>query len=67
MMATTEYDETDIMRSDKIALSVFVDTVKIEITCKSEYEAQVLFDDLVDRMKSGQSITIEPGRAETNG
>ena len=48
-----------------LALTVLFDTVKIEITCSSAYESQVLFDDLSERFLAGESITIEPSRRKT--
>lgn len=61
-MADEETEET-ICKQDNIAITVLWDTVKIEITCSSDYEAQVLFDDLVERFETGQTISIEPVRA----
>jgi hypothetical protein len=42
----------------KLALSVLFDTVAIEIICGDDYEAQVLYDDLVERMQKGEGITV---------
>lgn len=43
-----------------ITLKVLFDMVSIEITCDSNYEAQVLFDDITERTAQGQQIIIEP-------
>jgi hypothetical protein len=48
----------------KLAIGVFVDVVKIEIVCGSEYEAQVLYEDLTERMQSGEAITLSAAAAE---
>lgn len=42
----------------KIAVSVLWDTVKVEIICGDDYEAQVLYDDLTDRLQKGEGITL---------
>ena len=42
----------------KIAVSVIFDVVHIELICGDQYVAQVLLDDLVDRLKSGEGITL---------
>jgi hypothetical protein len=34
------------------------DIVKIEVICGDNYEAQVLYDDICDRMKAGEGITL---------
>jgi hypothetical protein len=42
----------------KIAVSVIFDTVKLEIICGDDYEAQVLYDDLIERLRSGEGISL---------
>jgi hypothetical protein len=42
----------------KIAVSVLFDVVTVEIICGDAYEAQVLFDDLIQRLQSGEGITL---------
>ena len=42
----------------KVLISVMFDVVSIQISCDDEYMAQVLYDDLVDRMKSGDGVAI---------
>jgi hypothetical protein len=42
----------------KVAVSVVFDIVKIEVICGDDYEAQVLYDDICDRMKAGEGITL---------
>ena len=51
---------TDLV-GQKIAVSVVFDTVKIEIICGDDYAAQVLYDDLVDRLQNGQGIKLAVG------
>lgn len=49
-----------IVHAPNISLSVLFGRVQIEIDCKSDYEAQVLFDDLTERLEAGQEISIKP-------
>jgi hypothetical protein len=42
----------------KTCVSVLLDTVNIEIVCGDGYEAQVLFEDLVERLQRGKTISI---------
>lgn len=42
----------------KVAVSVLFDTVTIEIICGDDYMAQVLYDDLLDRLRRGEGITV---------
>lgn len=42
----------------KLAISVLFNTVSVEIICADGYEAQVLYDDLVERMQSGEGICL---------
>ena len=42
----------------KIAVSVMFDTVKLEVICGDDYEAQVLYDDLIERLRSGEGISL---------
>lgn len=44
--------------SQKLAVSILMDTVTIEIICGDAYAAEVLYDDLVDRLRSGEGITL---------
>lgn len=48
---------TDIV-GRKVAISVLFDVVKVEIICTDGYEAQVLYDDLIERMKSGDGFSL---------
>jgi len=52
--------------SRKIVIGVLFDTVTIEVICGDEYEAQVLYDDLVERMKSGEGISLSIKPSEAN-
>lgn len=42
----------------KVAIGVLFDTVTIELICGDDYAAQVLYCDIVERMQSGQGITL---------
>lgn len=42
----------------KVAVSILWDTVKLELICGDDYAATVLFDDLIDRLKAGEGITL---------
>mgnify|MGYP001597966348 FL=1 len=58
------------MVGKKVAVSVLFDSVNIEIICGDDYLAQVLYDDLIDRLRSGKGITLALGQATpevTNG
>ena len=54
-------DEEALCHQEKIAVTKKLCTVAIEITCRDEYEAGVLFDDIVERFNAGQTLSIEPG------
>lgn len=51
----------------KVAVSVRFDTVSIEVICGGDYEAQVLYDDLIDRLRNGEGFTISLEQAEAVG
>lgn len=42
----------------KVAVSVLFDIVKIEVICGDFYEAQVLYDDLIERLQAGEGISL---------
>jgi hypothetical protein len=46
----------------KVAVSVRFDTVCVEIICGDDYLAQVLYDDLTERLQKGEGITIGLGQ-----
>ena len=41
-----------------LSLSVLFDTVTIQIRCGDSYEAQVIYDDLVERARSGDGFSL---------
>lgn len=47
-----------LLSGKKLAVSVMFDVVKIEIICGCDYEAQVTYDDLLDRLKRGEGLTL---------
>lgn len=49
---------------DSINVSVVFSTVRLEIECKSEYEAQVLYEDVVERLTNGGQLGITPGKPQ---
>jgi len=42
----------------KMGVSIMYDTVSIDIICGDEYFANVLYEDLIERLQSGEEITI---------
>lgn len=42
----------------KLAVSVLFNTVEISLICADAYEAQVTFDDIVDRLRRGEGLTL---------
>lgn len=42
----------------QMEIAVLFDVVEIKIHCGDDYEAQVMYDDIVERMQSGQGITL---------
>ena len=54
----------ELLHAQNISVSVFLNTVKIEIECGGDYEAQVLFEDLIERLQDGQEISITPTRPD---
>jgi hypothetical protein len=53
-----------LLGGKKMAVSVLFDVVKLEIICGDDYEAQVLFEDLIDRLRDGQDIQLSVANAE---
>ncbi len=52
-------DKREIIATpQKLAVSVSFDVVTVEIICGDEYAATVLHDDLIDRLKSGEGLTL---------
>ena len=47
-----------LLVSLEMAIGVLFDAVTIEIICGDDYEAQVLYDDLNERLQAGESITL---------
>jgi hypothetical protein len=47
----------------KVAISVLFDVVSIEVICGDDYLAQVLYDDLVDRLQKGEGFSLGLGQA----
>ena len=47
-----------LLSGKKLGVSVLFDVVKIEIICGDDYEAQVTYDDILDRLKRGEGLTL---------
>lgn len=45
----------------KMAIGVLFDTVTTEIICGDDYAAQILYDDIVERVQSGQVVSLSLG------
>jgi hypothetical protein len=59
--------ERDTRVGDSINVSVVFNTVRIEIECADEYQAQVAYDDIVQRMQNGGKLAISYGRHPGQG
>ena len=46
------------MQPGQCAIQIEDDAVAIIIRAKSKYEAEVLYDDLIERMKSGEGVSV---------
>lgn len=42
----------------KVVVSVMFDTVSIQIICGDGYDAQVLYEDISDRLRDGEGVTL---------
>jgi hypothetical protein len=42
----------------KLAISIMFNTVSVEIICDDSYEAEVLYDDLIERAKLGEGFSL---------
>lgn len=42
----------------RVVVEVMLDVVRIELHCGDSYAAQILHDDICERMKSGQGVTL---------
>jgi hypothetical protein len=51
----------DTKIGDTIHVSVVFNLVRIEIECADEYQAQVAYDDIVQRMENGGQLSISYG------
>ena len=54
--------EENLARFKKAHLHKFANTVTITLYCNSEYAAQVLMEDLSERLKDGEEIIIQMER-----
>lgn len=44
--------------AQKVVVEVIFDMVRIELHCGDDYAAQVLHDDICDRLRSGEKISL---------
>jgi hypothetical protein len=42
----------------KLAISVMMGTVSLELICDDAYEANVLFDDIIDRLRANEGLEL---------
>lgn len=43
----------------KVAVSILFDTVTIEMSCGDEYAAQILFEEITERLQRGEGLTLK--------
>lgn len=43
----------------KIAVSVKFDTVYVELICGDNYAAQVLYEEIIERLQRGEGLTLQ--------
>lgn len=48
----------ELLTKGKVAVEVLFDTVSIEITCGDAYEAQSVYDEIIERLSRGEGITL---------
>ena len=53
--------ERDTLVGNSVHVSVVFNVVRIEVECDDEYQAQVLYDDIVERMQNGGQLAISHG------
>lgn len=53
-------DQGEICEAEGVIFSVRGENLVVEIRCKSQYMARVLFEDIRDRVKRGQKVVLEP-------
>ncbi len=53
--------------AQKLAVSIRFDTVVVEFLCGDQYAAEVLYEDLIDRLSKGEGITLSVTRPEKIG
>lgn len=61
---TENLEDRGVNVENNTQVSVLFDTVNIKIVCGDDYEAQVLFDDIVERINSGQGVCITVKRSK---
>ena len=49
---------TELLTKGRVAVSVLFDTVSIELHCGDAYEAQSLYDEIIERLRLGECLTL---------
>jgi len=54
--------------SKKIAINVRrnLDTVTIDIVCENDYQAELFYEDVVEKMQKGDDLTLKIGSMKEN-
>ena len=47
-----------LVTQGKVAVSVRFDTVSIELICGDPYDAQTLYDEVIERLRCGEGLTL---------
>jgi hypothetical protein len=51
--------QKETLANAKASIEVLFETVTLSLRCRTDYEAQTLFDDLVARIERGDPIQIQ--------
>ena len=55
-----------LLTKSKLAVSVVFDTVSIELHCGDAYEAQSLYDEIIERLRRGEGLTLGLNQPESS-
>lgn len=47
-----------MLTKGQVVVSVIFDIVKVEIHCGDEYEAQSAYDEIIERLRAGEGLTL---------
>ena len=48
----------ELIADGRVSVSVLLNTVRIELICGDGYAAQVLYDEIVERLQRGNGLTL---------